>query len=61
MDGEPIIIVKGTEGYYLAGESFPIDKYNAITETDEEAIKVMTCASMFGWDIPAVKNYEEGK
>jgi hypothetical protein len=63
MDGKPIIINKGETGYVLMREGFDIDKYNApdAAGATAEDIKVMTCASMFGWDIPAVKNYEEGK
>jgi hypothetical protein len=61
MDGKPIVIVKGETGYMLMSKGFDIDEFNTNAEATEEDIKVMTCASMFGWDIPAVKNYEEGK
>ena len=60
MDGKPIMIKKGSEGYLLLGIDFPVDEYNRVNGVDEEMIRIMTCASMFGWDIPAVANYEEG-
>ena len=58
LDGKPIIIVNGESGYYLAGELFPIDKYNAITKATKEEIDLMVAGSMFGFDIPAILNYE---
>ena len=59
LEGDPILLEKGTEGYRLLGTGFEIDKYNELVGADEEIINIMTCASMFGWDIPAVTNYEE--
>lgn len=58
MDGKPIMIKKGETGYYLMDENFNPTAYNTVFDIDEEVIEIMTCASMFGWDIPAVKNYE---
>ena len=59
MDGEAIVIENGTEGYYMLDEMVAtIDEINAANGADEKAIEVMTCASMFGWEIPAVLNYE---
>ena len=58
LDGATITIRRDVEGYYLAPGT-DIEDFNTMTGADEEAIKVMTCASMFGWDIPAVTNYEE--
>ena len=58
MDGKPIIIVNGEEGYHLAGESFPIDKYNAIIGATKAEIDLMVAGSMFGFDIAAIANYE---
>ena len=60
MDGKPIIIVNGAEGYY----DFPdatddtIAKYNAIVGATEAEIDLMVAGSMFGFDIPAIANYE---
>ena len=61
MDGKPIVLFRGSCGYYLKEDDFDIDAYNEARGVTEEAIRVMTCASMFGWDIPAVTNYGEGK
>jgi len=62
MSGRPIILIKGREGYLPMSAHFDIDEYNSRSEimADEKIIEIMTCASMFGWDIPAVTNYEEG-
>ena len=61
MDGHAIIIEKGVTGYYLTDGNLTnkaIDRLNEYMGADEKAVEVMTAASMFGWDIPAVKNYE---
>ena len=62
MNGTPIIIIKGRDGYLPMSKAFDIDEYNAREDikADEKIIEIMTCASMFGWDIPAVTNYEGG-
>lgn len=62
LDGHAIIIEKGETGYYLTDGNLTdkaIANFNEYAGADEEAVEIMTCASMFGWDIPAVKNYEE--
>jgi hypothetical protein len=60
MNGKPIVIIKGRSGYLPMSAGFDIDEYNARDgiRADEEVIRIMTCASMFGWDIPAVTDYE---
>ena len=60
MDGDPIIIVNGDEGYYdfpLATDD-SIAKYNSIVGATKEEIDLMVAGSMFGFDIPAIANYE---
>ena len=56
MDGNPILIENGTMGYY----PFPgdVEAMNEWLGVDEETVKIMVAGSMFGWDIPAVTNYE---
>lgn len=56
MGGEPILIVNGEIGYYpFDGD---VEAYNKWLGVDEETMKIMIAGSMFGWDIPAVTNYE---
>lgn len=59
MDGDTIMIKNGEVGYYKlpAGLVDPHD-FNRRRGADERVISIMTSASMFGWDIPVVKNYE---
>ncbi len=58
MDGKNIIIKNGRTGYFTYPEGLiDPDAYNKAYGADEKAIEVMTAASMFGWDIPAVQNY----
>jgi hypothetical protein len=60
MTGAPIVIKKGVEGYYATmADDAEIDEYNKEVGADEEVVRIMTCASMFGWGIPAVTKYEE--
>jgi len=62
LDGHAIIIEKGEMGYYLTDGNLTdkaIGNFNEHMGADEEAVKIMTAASMFGWDIPAVTKYEE--
>ena len=59
LEGAPVMIKKGTEGYWPMYPRFNVETYNEMVGADEEVVKAMTCASMFGWDIPAVTNYEE--
>jgi hypothetical protein len=59
LDGEQIIIKNGETGYYKVPAGLvDSDTYNEKHGATEEAIRVMFSASMFGWDIPAVTNYE---
>lgn len=64
LDGHAIIIENGEIGYHLslADGSFTdeaIANFNKHMGADEKAVEIMTAASMFGWDIPAVTKYEE--
>jgi hypothetical protein len=59
MYDEDIMILKGEEGYYKLDPSIDGERFNELSGVTDEVIRIMTCASMFGWDIPAVKNYEE--
>jgi hypothetical protein len=56
MDGNPIFILNGEKGYYPFNGN--VEAYNEWHNVDEEAMKIMVAGSMFGWDIPAVTNYE---
>ena len=57
-DNRPILIVNGEMGYYPLSTGFDVEAYNKWLGIDEKDVEIMTAASMFGWDIPAVKNYE---
>jgi hypothetical protein len=59
MTGTPIIIKRDVEGYYATmADDAEIDAFNKEVGADEEVVRIMTCASMFGWSIPAVAKYE---
>jgi hypothetical protein len=59
LEGKPILLEYGTEGYYELSEGFDIETFNKGHGVTEEDIKVMTAGSMFGWDIPAVTMHYE--
>ena len=57
LEGKPILLEYGTEGYYEMPEGFDVETYNKGMGVTEEDIEVMTAGSMFGWDIPAVTEW----
>ena len=61
LAGDKMIIIKGRSGYLPMSPSFDVGGYNSrpLILADEAIIEIMTLGLMFGWDIPAVTDYEK--
>jgi len=65
-DGRTIIVKAYETGFYECGPGYReqnpmvLNKHYGFTD-DPETVEVMLMASMFGWEIPAVKKWRMGE
>ena len=60
-NGENVIIHYGEKGYFKNTLRDDVDKLNEDIGVTKEQADIMKGGSMFGWDIPLVTNYLEGR
>lgn len=52
ISGEPIMICRRTNGYYVVSTHLAVDELNRAFGVSEAEARAILSGSMFGWDLP---------